>query len=407
VRPADEPKPPAPNPPAPKPPAPKGELVQPAGQAIELGVGPLQVFFVLFPEAQKNQAVVVLKPELTKPEVRLDRFDLTTGAKVDGMVVSDYGTSVRDVSPDCRYYVQNHAGTPYSIHAWPDPAAVVNKWLPQPAAPDPQSVGQTVVAAYMLDGGKLLTVNGAGQVVRWAVPAAAGGQPTREAFYLPPPAVANYARGLGYGLTAISPDRKRLAVYNGSDGFFVLDIDTLKLAAQLRSPEDARPTEGANFVVLGVAFSPDGNHLAGLFHQQRLPGMRPPKKNPVPGAAPAGPTLIRWDVQEQRVTARVTDPSRNAGGAGARIGWWGTDYCWVSYPSRGANLFSWEKQNVALRDELRPGSRVFFGSPDGKCWFMVNGPDNKAVLKSVDLPADALKAADQPLALRADGIVRK
>jgi LSD1 subclass zinc finger protein len=391
----------------PQPPARKGEVVQAVGQSIPLDVPPLQVFAVLFPATQKDQVVVVVKPDATKQDVHLDRFDLATGRKMDGMSMPfDFGTSVRDVSPDCGYYVNNHAGTPFSIHVWPNPTPVVSKWLPKPPVATPQGFSNTVVAAYLLPGGKLLTVNGGGQVVRWAIPAAPGGQPAQEASYVPPQTVAKYTLGLGYGLTATSPDRKRLAVYNGSDGYFVLDTDTLQLAAQLRSPEDTRPMENAILGVLGAAFSPDGNHLAGMFYQQR-PGSRPPKTKGKTSAAPGGPTLVRWDLQTQQVVARISDPSAGLAGTSGRIGWWGMDHCWVTYPSAHAKLFSWEKKTVVLRDTLRPGSRIFPDSPDGKCWFMVNGPDNKVLLKSVDLPTEALKNAEQPLLLKADGITSR
>jgi hypothetical protein len=47
------------------------------------------------------------------------------------------------------------------------------------------------------------------------------------------------------------------------------------------------------------------------------------------------------------------------------------------------------------------------GSPDGKCWFTTATPDGKSALKRVDLPAIALRQADKPLRLTADGIMRR
>lgn len=382
-----------PNPPTPKP---QGEVIQSVAQSIPLGVNPIEVYGVFWSGEQSKHAVVLLKSGMGK--VRLEQFDLASRNKIGSTEISsDPLMGVRDLSPDGKYYVSMNPGSSYSLWALPEPKPLVDKWLPQPPKKvTPDGKENMVVSAYLLGGERLLTVNGMGQVVLWKIPDAAGQQPQQMSFYAPPASVAKYPAGMGYGLTALSPDRKRLAVYNGSDGFFLVKTDTLQYEDSVKSPEDARPATNAIFGVLGVSFSPDGKQLATMFHQQML---RRTRGTP--------PQLIRWDVETKQRLASLPDPSRGSGGAGSRIAWWGTEFCWLSYPNRVGSLHSWEKQSGVLRAVLGPGAKLYPGSPDGKCWFVFGGPDGKAILKGVDLPALALKAADQPLMLTPDGIVRK
>jgi hypothetical protein len=345
--------------------------------------------------------VALIKPNPADKKVRLEQFDLATGRKVGSVeLLSDPIMGVRDISPDGKYYVSMNPGSSYSLWALPEPKPLVKDWLPQPPKKvTPDGKENMIVSAYLPGGDRLLTVNGMGQVVLWKIPDAAGQQPQQGSFYTPPASVAKYPAGMGYGLTALSPDRKRLAVYNGSDGFFLINIDTLQYEGSVKSPEDAQPVKDAIFGVLGASFSPDGKQLATMFHQQLL---RRPK-----GTPPRYPQLIRWDVNTKQRLESLQDPSKGGGGAGSRITWWGNEFSWLSFPNRVGSLHSWEKQNAVLRVRLGPGAKLCPGSPDGKCWFVTGGPDGKAVLKGVDLPALALKAAEQPMTLTPDGIVRK
>jgi hypothetical protein len=144
----------------------------------------------------------------------------------------------------------------------------VDKWQPQPPRRvTPSGLENMVVAAHLLGGGRLLTVNGMGQVVIWSLPTAAGMLPKQELFYDPPANVAKYPARLGLGLTALSADRKRLAIFKGNDGYFLLDTDGLKLHGVVKSPEDAKSVPNTVHFPLAAAFSPDGVQLAALFEE--------------------------------------------------------------------------------------------------------------------------------------------
>ena len=369
-----------------------GEVVQSVAQTIPLDAQTINILAVLWSGAEANQVVVVAGQ--TEKTLRLDRFDLAGGKKMDSLEMPyDFFTSIRDISPDCKHYVCNNGGSPYSVYAWPDPKPLVDRWQPQPPRRvTPSGLENMVVAAHLLGGGRLLTVNGMGQVVIWSLPTAAGTPPKQELFYDPPASVAKYPAGLGLGLTSVSADRKRLAVFNGNDGYFLLDIDGLKLHGVVKSPEDAKSVPNTAHYPLGAAFSPDGVQLAAVFDEQRQRGKAPP------------PSLVRWDVAGKERTARLSDPSRGRGSSGSRVSWWSSEFCWLLYLNSTA-LVSWEKPAHVL---VVPRTvKVWPGSPDGKCWFTTATPDGKSALKCVDLPAVALRQADKPLRLTADGIVRR
>jgi hypothetical protein len=199
--------------------------------------------------------------------------------------------------------------------------------------------------------------------------------------------------------TAISPDRKRLAVFNGSDGFFVLDTDKLQLQCTVKSPEDRRPGGDNTGSVQGVAFNPDGEQLAALFQRQQTSAT---------GRAFALATLVRWDLKTNQRVARFIDPTKIGTSAAARLGWWGPNYCWVTDSSGGGRsvLVSWDRSTAVTRTAAPPGNLGFPGTPDGRFWFIA-GPVNAPVLKALDAPADGLAAAAQPLQLTAEGLLRK
>ena len=375
--------------PDPAQPKPKGEMVQAVALSIPLDAKPQDVFNVLWTGTDDKQAVALVKVDKM---LRMDQYDLTSGRKLGSMALPfELATYVRDFSPDGNYYVCNHPGTPYSIWAMPNPRAIVDKWLPKPVQNDSSGFANSVVAAYLLNGPRVLTVNGAGQVAVWSMPTAAGEKPTRQMSYVPPPSEAKYPLGLPPERTAISPDRSRLAVFNGSDGFFLLNTATLQLEGSVKSPEDVEKEKTGISGMLGPVFSPDGKYLAARFSQ------------PSPRRSKSSPQLVRWDAQTRQRTARFADPSK---GAASRIRWWGNDFFWVARNSGSGTLISWDKQSVVLRATLRPKEKVCLGNTDGKCWFIVTGPDGNAVLKGIDLPAAALQQAAQPLKLTGDGIAR-
>jgi hypothetical protein len=368
---------------------PQSAVVQSVALSIPLNAKPQEVFNVLWTGMDGKQAVALVRADKM---LRLEQYDLTNGQKLGSMdTLFEAATYVRDFSPDGNYYVCNHPGTPYSIWAMPNPKAIVDKWLPPPVQNESMGVANTAVSAYLLNGPRVLTVNGAGQVAVWSIPTAAGEKPTQQMSYVPPTSVAKYPLGLAPERTALSPDRTRLAVFNGSDGFFLLNTATLQLEGSVNSPEDAQPEKAAISNTIGPVFSPDGKYLAVRFH---LPSGR--------GSKGGSPQLVRWDVQTRQRTARFADPSK---GAASRIGWWGNDFFWVARNNGSSALISWEKQSVVLRAALRRTEKVCLGNTDGKCWFLATGPDGNAVLKGIDLPAAALQQAAQPLKLTGDGIV--
>ena len=400
VQPPDQPKPPVPPPDKPNPPQPrpKSEIVQSVALNIPLAAKPFDVQGVQWTGMDGKQAVSVIR---ANKSLRLDQYDLTNGRKLGRMLIpQDAFTSIRDFTPDGNYYLCNQAGTAFSIWAMPNPKPIVSRWLPPPVKNEPSGVSSTVVAAYLLNGPRVLTVNGAGQVAVWSIPKVADEKPAQELSFIPPRSVARYPAGLGYGYTALNSDRTRLAVFDGKDGFFMLNTTTLQLEGSVKSPEDGKEIANAINGMLGVAFNPDGKHLAAVFHQQLIG--RASK-----GRKPSYPQIVRWDVQTRQRTARFADPSKGAGGAGSRVGWWGNDFFWVAYINRSGTLISWDKQSVVLYARLLRSEKVLFGNSDGKCWFIGTGPDGGAVLKGIDLPAAALLQGDQPMRLTTDGIVRR
>ncbi|HTU18334.1 MAG TPA: hypothetical protein VMG10_09775 [Gemmataceae bacterium] len=368
---------------------PQTAVIQSVALSIPLEAKPQDVFNVLWTGTDRKQAVVLVKVDKM---LRLDQLDLTNGRKLGNMDMPfEAATYVRDFSPDGNYYVCNHAGTPFSIWALPNPKPIVDKWLPPPVQNESTGAANSVVAAYLLNGPRVLTVNGAGQVAVWSMPTATGEKPTKQMAYVPPPSVAKYPLGLAPERTALSPDRMRLAVFNGSDGFFLLNTATLQLEGSVNSSEDAQPEKAAISNTIGPVFSPDSKHLAVRFHTPVARGSRG-----------GSPQLVRWDVQTRQRTARFADSSK---GAASRIGWWGNDFLWVARNKGSSSLISWDKQKVVLR-ALSRTAKVYVGNADGKCWLLGTSPDGNAVLKGIDLPAAALQQAAQPLKLTGDGIVR-
>jgi predicted Zn finger-like uncharacterized protein len=375
----------------------KGEVVQAVSLSIPLDAPPHAVFGVLWTGASSKQTLVV---RIANGQMGIARYDWTNGRKLGSVEtpMQSLITSIRDVSPDGNYYLCNYASRFLSLRNLRDGKQIMEKWQPPPIKREAGGLTRNnLVAAYLLnDGQRLLTVNGSGQVAAWSVPKSTSDKPVLQESYVPAE-TARYASNLADKVVALSPDRTRLALFNGRDGFVLLDTATLKLQGVLTSPEDALPTGPSVGGLYGVAFSPDGNHLAAVIHAQPFR----------PGAMDNHPQLIRWDVKTQKRTARFDAPAQGPADPGARLGWWGNDYVWLAATLQPAVLVSWAKQRVVLRTALRIDEKICLGNSDGKCWFVVAGPDSNAVLKSIDLPAAALVQADQPLELTKEGIVRK
>jgi hypothetical protein len=388
-RPADQPKPP------PMPPV--RDLVQPISLSIPLDAKPFEVLDVLWYGEDAPKALVVLKSD--KDKVRLEHFDLASGRKIVGMEITGesvlpsgipYGTS-RDISPDGKYYI---CKTVFMCTIWalPRPKPLVTVRNDTIAAPKVMGAPRSI---YLLGGENLLTAHLGGQVALLRLQNVEGRAPRPTKVYNPPP---TEGRIFAPSALALSSDRKRLAVYNGKDGFILLDTKTLRSLGSVRSPQDARSSKDVRLQALDVSFSPDGKQLAAIFHH--VPTF-------LARVVPSGlPQLIRWDANTKRKLASFALPANGAGMAGmfSRIDCWGTEFVWLAGAGQAATLISWEKK-AAILDAL--GCKVFPGSPDGKCWFVVAGPDGKAVLKGIELPTEALQKAEQPLKLTADGIVRK
>lgn len=371
------------------------EMVQVVSRSIPLAVQP-DAFLRILWTADSKQAVVL---RLAGRVIGLDQYDVTSGRKLVSMnmPVALALSSIRDVSPDGKYYLCNLSGTSFSIWNLPNPRPIVENWKPAAVlhkGVPPDRHGE--VTAYLLNGSRLLTVNDAGQVALWSLPKTGKGKPTAERSFTPEATVARYPAPLVDRGIAISPDRTRLAIFNGSDGFLVLDTATLQLQGVVTSPEDALPATDPMGGIHGVAFSPGGRQLAASILSQSFR----------PGAMPKEKQLIRWDLKTRQRTARFAERSMKSGGLDSRIAWWGNDHIWVASTLLAGSLISWDKQHVVLDSALGIEEKVCFGNTDGKCWFLVTGPDGKSVLKSVDLPADALQKTDKPLELTKDGIVR-
>ena len=405
-KPPDKPKPPdAPTPPdTPKPPdKPAGPtIVQPIAQSIPLDCVPIDVLNILFPPASGNQAVIVTRVPTTQLgmfTVRIDRYDLTAGRKIDATAAGETLESLQDVTPDGGFYFCNSGNSTFSAWRLPNAKPVLDKWtIPSSSISAPGGVQTTIIAAYLLDDRRFVTINGGAQVFVWSI-----ADKKEVGRYLPTADVAKYPQGLANGgTTAISPDRKKLAVFNGTDGFFVLDTTTLRLVSQVRSPEDAKqPAANTTLAAVASAFSADGGQFAAMFQWQKFGG------KPIPA------NLVRWDLQSKQITARFENPTKLPVGFLTKIAWWGPDYCWLYLLDNTgrSDLLSWDRSAALLKTAAKNGDHPCPTGGDGPYWFIIAGADGKAVLKGVDMPADALKQAGpdagQLLMLTPDGVVKK
>ena len=390
---------PKPPPDTPKPPTPPAgpTIVQPIAQTIPLDGAPVDILDVLYAAPPNNVAVAVVR---VGDKVHLDRYDLAAGRKMDSVETpGDLLASVRDLSPDGATYLCNSGNSTFSVWQLPNAKPVMDKWtIPSSSINAPGGVQTTIIAAYILDSRRFVTVNGGAQIFVWSI-----ADKKELGRYLPSADIAKYPQGLANGgTTAISPDRKKLAVFNGFDGFFVLDTTTLKVVSQVRSPDDAKqPVADTTLAAVASTFSPDGGQLAAMFQWQKF------------GGKPLPSTLVRWDLQSKQITARFENPTKLPAGFLTKIAWWGPDYCWIYLLDNTgrSDLVSWDRSAAVLKTAAKNGDRPFPGGPDGRYRFMVFGADGKAVLKGLDFSSDVFIQAGldpgQVLMLTPDGVVKK
>ena len=241
---------------------------------------------ILFTQPLTNQAVVVTRvptAQLGKFTVRLDRYDLKAGMKIDStQAPGDSFISFQDVTSDGGLYL-SCSGSTFSVLRLPNAKPVLDKWtIPSSSVNAPGGVQTTIIAAYLLDDRRFVTINGGAQVFVWSI-----ADKKELGRYIPPPDVAKYPQGLANGgTTALSPDRKKLAVFNGTDGFFIVDLTTLRLVNQIHSPDDAKqPDANTSLAAIGSAFSSDGGQFAALFQWVKLSG------KPLPAYLALGPAI--------------------------------------------------------------------------------------------------------------------
>ena len=399
TKPPDNPKPPD----TPKPPDPPAGpvVVQQVAQSIPLDGKPVEVMNILFAQPSSNQAVVLTNvptAQFGKTIIRLDRYDLATGNKIDSVPqVGDGFQSFQDLTPDGNTYLCNSGNRTFTVWRLPNSKPVLDKWT-IPSSNIGSGNQTTIIAAYLLDDRRFVTINGGAQVFFWSI-----ADKKEAARYIPPADVAKYPQGLANGgTTAISPDRKKLAVFNGFDGFFIMDLTTMRLAGQIHSPEDAKqPAADMSLAPIGSAFSPDGSQFAAMFQWAKLIGK----------ALPAN--LVRWNLQSGQIASRFENPTKLGAGMLTRIAWWGPDYFWISLLDNTgrSDLVSWDRAAEVMRTASKNGDRAYPTGGDGRYWFLVAGADGKAVLKGVDRPADALQQAGPDpgklLTLTPDGVVKK
>jgi len=373
-----------------------GTVQQPAVK-IPLDTGSINSLFGVWSSGRKaNQVVAGIS--LGETMLRLDRFDAGSGKLLDSTKTgTDLFASVRDLSIDGRYFLANHRnGTTLSIWALPQETPIVNQWWVVPADAPVTPAEHQIPAAHLLEGDRLVTIDGAGQVDLWSF-SPSGGEPKKITRYTPPQSVS-----FTYRRSAVSADRKRLAVFNGKDGFFILDTADLKLQGQVKSAEDElRQVQGLTQAMQAVAFSPDGSQLAALFTQQKFLGRKKTLINLT--------YLVRWDLNTKERLARVADPTKLGKNATAAIGWWGKDYCWVTDQGgkRGSGLVAWNDPKKALA--LTPKGQVdsgFPGTPDGRYWYAIVGPQNTPILNALDNPGAGLQGATPGMKVGLDGIMK-
>jgi hypothetical protein len=160
--------------------------------------------------------------------------------------------ALRDLSRDAKYYALVNSKDEISVWSIPEQRAVVTGWkLPGADKKRHNNPG----GLYCLEGGRLLTVTGAGRVRAFQLP------DLKPLYDVPPAPQAQFSIPLGpsAGL-GLSADRKRLAVFTGN-AFQVLDTATGKVMVTTGAFGDLK-----NVQARGVAFSPSGKELAAIVH---------------------------------------------------------------------------------------------------------------------------------------------
>jgi hypothetical protein len=341
---------------------------------------------VLFSSPDVGQVGVVNVVQTAGPiptrQLRLDRFDLATGkplGAVDSLpTTKDDGTTFSSnprypaaaLSPDGGLLALRDEKDARRVDLW-DTAA--NKHLVGWQANDTtQGGGYGVAGLWFLDGKRLLTATGSGQVTLWEVPACK----------------AVYRLSCGNGAAvALSPGRKYLAAATG-ETFNLFDAATGE-----RRGRTALPSPGYRVSLVAGAFSPEGKELAAAYLSLER-------------GKPA--VVVHWDLKTGAIAGLVpvqpgpeplvcSSPGKASGtwGPGTgwsvrRLAWWGPRHVLLNDDL----LVDLDRKWLVGRYRLGEWGRRADDSPDDRHWFAtgraLNGP---ALLTGLAVPDEVVKAA--------------
>ena len=321
--------------------APKGTLgVRPIPLAGKGG----DVVRLLFSRPDVGQAVVLTAANPTalgdQKQVHVDRYDLAGGASLGGadLFAAEFPkgrpvTLDADLSPDGALLAvrEPKGGKRIDVWAAADGKHVVG-WLPYEKGGD-----ASIRWFAFTDEKHLLTLSGAGALALWDVPECK----------------AEYSISFVRDLPALSPGRKYLAAFTGSN-FEVLETATGARVGQLFGP-NAQAVQAA-------AYRPDGNEFAAVL------------------TTPGGPRLCRWDA-----TTGAAKADFGVAPGGGDLEWCGADYAMF-----GPTLIDLTLKWPVAQYNLPGAGRQSPAGPDGRHWFVFShAPNDPPILTAQKLPDDA------------------
>lgn len=397
---------PNPNPiPPENPPArPAAKPLQPTTTRIQLDCTDVELKSAHF--AATAKVAGVYHKHLLENRHRLDLYDWGTGnliAKVPLKEAQPGRDHTLALSPDGKRLLQWDPTTigaknVVTVLALPGGDKAVATWDPAATAPPAVPlIDRSLVMVEFLDDNTVAAMTPKGWYAVWTLDPL---QQTAGAQVLQPNRSVRRAintTGQGGGDFALSPDRSRLAVFNG-EGYNVVDARTGQVLRMTARTDDPRSLLHRRAVV----FSPDGGKLVGVVTPEGPVAADPDAKDLIhlwdvkaDGKETPAPTTfaVRHDAKLQGST------SSNSGGnldGSFRIdaaSFWGEKALVLLDPScRHGHVIDLERKEYvqSLFTNFASG-RQLVGAPDGRLWF-VNAPtrETRSCLAAVDPPVAAV-----------------
>ncbi|MDR3635897.1 MAG: hypothetical protein P4L84_18990 [Isosphaeraceae bacterium] len=328
-------------------PAPKAK----AGKAIALKASALDLVGLLV-SAPAAQALVTSSPgarlsttakkgEQGQTPRQVERYDLAAGRLLGRYEVPAIALPLA-LSADGAQVLLAYATAPdrLDVHSATDGKHVAG-WRPYEAE---SGDDRNVVWADFLSAGRVLTVNAAGTLILWSLPAC-------KAEYVAEQAVQ--------GVPVLSHGRKSLAVIRGASLRF---LDPATGSPQGDAPASGHQTDRG---LIAAAFRPDGKELAAVLDA----------------------SIVRWDLATGQVVGEAPCPVPNA----MSLQYAGKGHVLID----GKALFDLGEKRAVWYYQ---GGLHSSASPDGAHWIAAGPITGAATLRGIELPDKTIARAEEAAA---------